>query len=44
MNKLYFGNNSMGSTAVRVLLLGWPHHIFYCAVHGIFRDDRFVHV
>lgn len=40
MNKCYFYDSVMGSAAVKVLLLGWPHNIFQ-AVHRIFRDDLF---
>lgn len=40
MNKIYFGKSSTGSTAVKFLLLGWPHNIFYSAVLTIFRDDQ----
>lgn len=43
MNKVYFGNNNMGSTAVKAFLLGWPHNIYW-DVHGIFRDDQFIHL
>lgn len=41
MNKVYFGNNNMGSTAVKAFLLGWPHTGLSMVFSGTIRSFTF---